>query len=213
KSGLFFEYVRLLKETSPKHFLLENVRMKKEHQDSISSILGCEPIVINSQLVAPHLRHRLYWTNIPNITQPKDLGLKLNDFLIDGFSDRDKARTLLESDSRPLSTPIKMCHRYFNTGFTTLIFRSEKHYTNIKKHFDINFKGKSAKEIDILIEGMDLSLYNGVRYMNNREREACQTVPQGYTDNLTQNESACVLGDGWTVDVIAHIFKNIKNEN
>ena len=55
-----------------------------------------------------------------------------------------------------------------------------------------------------------LSLFDGVRYMNNRERESCQTVTPGYTDSLSQNEAACILGDGWTVDVITHIFKNIK---
>jgi DNA (cytosine-5)-methyltransferase 3A len=210
KSGLFFEYVRLLKACRPKYFLLENVRMKKEHQDFVSSIIGCEPVVINSELVAPHLRHRLYWTNIPNISTPVDKGLKLNDFLVDGFSDRDKARTLLESDSRPLSTPIKMCHRYFNTGFTTLIFKSEYHFNQLKRHFDENFKGKSAKEIDALAVEVDLSIYGGVRYMTSHEREACQTVPIGYTDGLTKNEAACILGDGWTVDVIAHIFKGIE---
>ena len=210
KSGLFFEYVRLLKETTPRHFLLENVRMKKEHQDFVSSIIGCEPIVINSELVAPHLRHRLYWTNIPFTEMPKDKGLKLNDALIKGYSDREKARTLLESDSRPLSTPIKMAHRYFNTGFTTLIFKDKNHYEQVYYHFKKHFKGKSAIEIDELSRNMDLSLYDGLRYMNNREREACQTVPQGYTDNLTPNEAACILGDGWTVDVIAHIFKGLK---
>lgn len=207
KSGLFFEYVRLLKAIKPKYFLLENVRMKKEHQDFISSIMGCEPIVINSELVAPHLRHRLYWTNIPFTEMPKDKGLKLNDFLINGYSDREKARTLLESDSRPLNTPIKMAHRYFNTGFTTLIFESKEHYKLIKEHFDKYFKGKSAKEIDELSRNMDLSSYNGLRYMTNREREACQTIPRGYTDSLTKNEAACILGDGWTVDVIAHLLK------
>ena len=210
KSGLFFEYVRLLKATTPKYFLLENVRMKKEHQDFVSSIIGCEPIVINSELVAPHLRHRLYWTNIPFNEMPKDKGLKLNDFLMNGYSDREKARTLLESDSRPLSTPIKMAHRYFNTDFTTLIFQNKEHYNLIKEHFDKYFKGKSAKEIDDLSKCMDLSIYGGVRYMNNNEREACQTIPQGYTNGLTQNEAACILGDGWTVDVIAHIFKGIS---
>ena len=210
KSGLFFEYVRLLKATTPKYFLLENVRMKKEHQDFVSSIIGCEPIVINSELVAPHLRHRLYWTNIPFNEMPKDKGLKLNDFLINGYSDREKARTLLESDSRPLTTPVKMAHRYFNTGFTTLIFQSKEHYNLIKEHFDKYFKGKSAKEIDDLSKNMNLSFYNGLRYMNNRERESCQTIPIRYTDSLTQNEAACILGDGWTVDVIAHIFSFLR---
>ena len=210
KSGLFYEYIRILKETNPKYFLLENVRMKKEHENIINELLNCSPIVINSELVAPHLRHRLYWTNIPFDKMPEDKGLKLNDILINGYSDRDKARTLLESDSRPLSTPIKMAHRYFNKGFTTLIFKDKKHYEDIKNHFDTNFKGKSAKEIDDISKDMDLSLYNGLRYMNNKERESCQTIPAGYTDSLTQNEAACILGDGWTVDVIAHIFKGLK---
>ena len=157
------------------------------------------------------MRHRLYWTNIPSITQPIDRGLNLNEFLINGYSDREKDRTLLESDSRPLSTPIKMAHRYFNTGFTTLIFKDENHYLELKSHFDRHFKGRSAKEIDLLSKGMDLSVYDGIRYMNNRERECCQNVPMGYTDELTQNESACVLGDGWTVDVIARIFNSIES--
>ena len=210
KSRLFFEYVRLLNECKPKYFLLENVRMKKEHQDFVSSAIGCEPLIINSEFVAPQLRNRLYWTNIPCRQMPTDRGFNLNEFLIGGYSNRNKARALLESDSRPLSTPIKMAHRYFNTGFTTLIFKDKNHFEAIKNHFDIYFKGKSAKEIDEISKDMDLSLYDGIRYMTNRERESCQTVPLGYTDSLTPNEAACVLGDGWTVDVIAHIFKGIK---
>lgn len=208
KSSLFFEYVRLLRECNPKYFLLENVRMKKEHEDFISNMLRVKPIAINSSLVSAQLRHRLYWTNISNITQPEDKNIKLNDILENGFSDREKARALLESDSRSLTTPIKMAHRYFNTGFTTLIFKDKEHYMNIKKHFDANFKGKSAKEIDILSKNMDLSIYDGVRYMTKSEREKCQTMPEKYTEILSDNEAACVLGDGWTVDVIAHIFKN-----
>lgn len=143
---------------------------------------------------------------------PENKNLELNSFLISGYSDRKKARTLLVSDSRPLSTPIKMLHRYFNKGFTTLIFKSKEHYQEIKNHFDLNFKGLTAKEIDQFSKDMDLTLYDGIRYMLKSEREACQTVPIGYTNNLTENEAADLLGDGWTVDVIAHIFKNIKHE-
>lgn len=212
KSGLFYEYVRLLKECSPKYFLLENVKMKKEHQDLVSRELGCEPIVINSSALAPQLRHRVYWTNIP-IGPIEDKNINLNDILLGGYSDRQKARCLLESDSRPLTTPIKMVHRYFNTGFTTLIFKNKEHYEAIKGHFNTYFKGYSAKEIDLISRGMDLSLYEGVRYMTKREREACQTVPPGYTDTLSRDEGACLLGDGWTVDVIAHIFKGLPYAN
>jgi len=69
RSALFFEYVRILKETNPKYFLLENVRMKKEYQDVISEHLGVEPVMINSALVSAQNRVRLYWTNIPGIEQ------------------------------------------------------------------------------------------------------------------------------------------------
>jgi DNA-cytosine methyltransferase len=81
RSALFFEFVRLLKECKPKYFLLENVRMKKEYQDVISEHLGVEPIMINSALVSAQNRVRLYWTNIPNITQPEDKGIVLKDIL------------------------------------------------------------------------------------------------------------------------------------
>jgi len=96
RSALFFEFVRILKEVKPKYFLLENVRMKKEFQavisEQISSIypectngglFGIEPILINSALLSAQNRNRLYWTNIPNIEQPEDVGLVLRDVLED----------------------------------------------------------------------------------------------------------------------------------
>ena len=212
KSSLFFEYVRLLKECNPKYFLLENVRMKKEHEDFISNKLGVKPIIINSSLVSAQLRHRLYWTNIPNITQPEDKKIILNDVLDCGYSDRYKARVLLESDSRPLKSPIKMAHRYFNTGFTTLIFKNKEHFYEVKKHFDLHFKGKTAKEIDLISKNIDLSIYGGVRYLTKNEREKCQTMPEKYTEILSDNDASCVLGDGWTVDVVAHILKGITED-
>ena len=211
KSGLFYEWLRLKNETKPKYFLLENVRMKKEHQNIISKELGCEPIIINSRLYSPQLRHRLYWTNIPLINQTYS-NIDLNDILENGFSDRKKARCLLESDSRPLSTPIKMFHRYYSTGFTTLIFKTERHYHNCVNHYNFHFKGMSAKDIDNHIHNsnIDLSVYEGVRYLTPQEREDCQTVPRGYTKGLTDNQISCILGDGWTINVIAHIFKGLK---
>lgn len=66
KSGLFFEYIRLLQEVKPRYFLLENVAsMKKADRDEITRIIGVEPIMINSSLVSAQNRKRLYWTNIP----------------------------------------------------------------------------------------------------------------------------------------------------
>ena len=214
KSGLFYEYYRFLNKT--KYFLLENVgSMSNKDRDIITELLGIEPVKINSKIVSPQLRNRLYWTNIPNITQPKDKKILLNDILTDGWSDRKKARCLLESDSRPVTTPIKMFHRYYSTGFNTMIFKSKEHFNDCTEHYEKHFKGLSAKEIDkkLTKKNTNISVYNGIRFMDQRELEICQTVPEGYTNILTRHEAAGLLGDGWTVDVIAHILKGLLDEN
>ena len=79
RSSLFFEYVRLLRECTPKYFLLENVKMKKEYEDVITDFLGVSPVKINSSLVSAQNRERLYWTNMPIKTMPEDKGLTLKD--------------------------------------------------------------------------------------------------------------------------------------
>ena len=88
RSKLFFEYVRVLnecREINPDiYFLLENVRMSNKSKDVITKYMGVEPININSALVSAQSRNRLYWTNIPNVTQPQDRGIMLKDILIDG---------------------------------------------------------------------------------------------------------------------------------
>jgi len=160
--------------------------------------------VINSKDVSGQLRYRLYWTNIP-FTHPEDKEVTLQECLDYGYTDREKSRCLLESDSRPSATPVKMFHRYYSTGFTTLIFKDKEHYDLCRSHYDLNHKGKKAIEI---LESDPV--YDGVRYLNQNELERLQTVPVGYTQSLTRNQSACLLGDGWTVDVIAQFFTNIK---
>jgi DNA (cytosine-5)-methyltransferase 3A len=124
----------------------------------------------------------LYWTNIPNVKQPDDKGITLQSILTSGYTDREKARALLVSDSRPLTDKKRMMHRYRDTGFTTIIWE--------EKNND-----------------------DSIRYMNQTELERCQNVPEGYTKCLTRNEAANVLGDGWTCDVITHIFKNLITQN
>jgi len=91
RSKLFFEFKRLLEECNPKYFLLENVKMKREWADIITRFLGVEPIEINSALVSAQRRIRLYWTNIDNITQPKDKGILLKDIIEDGEVERNKS--------------------------------------------------------------------------------------------------------------------------
>ena len=171
KSSLFYHYYRLLNELKPKYFLLENVKMKKADQAKLSELLGVEPIAINSSLLSAQNRPRLYWTNIPNIVAPDDKGINLNDILEDGYSPRDKARCLLVSDSRPLTTPIKMFHRFYAKAFTTLIFRDQKHYEQCKDYYDSHFRGMAAKDIVC-----SSPIFDGVRYPNKAERsyKLCQ---------------------------------------
>lgn len=184
KSGLFYEYVRLLNEVKAYNpdvmFLLENVKMKKEYQDIISDILGVEPIAINSKLVSAQMRNRLYWTNIPNVTVPEAVDVELKDILTDGYTTKKKAYCLLESESRPQSTNWKRFRRWRKKGFVNIVFETE-----------------------------DLNIFKN-RILNQTELERLQNIPEGYTKSLTRNESASLIGDGWTVNVITHIFKNIQ---
>ena len=161
-------------------FLLENVKMKKEYQDIISDILGVEPIAINSKLVSAQMRNRLYWTNIPNVTVPEAVDVELKDILTDGYTTKKKAYCLLESESRPQSTNWKRFRRWRKKGFVNIVFETE-----------------------------DLNIFKN-RILNQTELERLQNIPEGYTKSLTRNESASLIGDGWTVNVITHIFKNIQ---
>lgn len=180
RSGLFLECYRVLKEVSPTWFLLENVAsMKDEDRDILTEFMGVAPIRINSKLVSAALRDRYYWTNIEGITQPEDKGITLQSILTSGYTDREKARALLVSDSRPLVDKQKMLHRY--KKFTTIVWEEK---------------------------GND----DSIRYLNQTELERCQTVPDGYTKCLTRNEAADVLGDAFTVDVIAHILSFINTQ-
>ena len=180
RSGLFFECYRILQEVQPTYWLLENVAsMKDEDRDCLTKFMGVEPIRINSKLVSPALRDRYYWTNINGITQPEDKGIILQSILTSGYTDREKARALLVSDSRPLTDKKRMLHRY--KKFTTIVWEEK---------------------------GND----DSIRYLNQTELERCQTVPEGYTKCLTRNEAADVLGDAFTVDVIAHIFSFMNTQ-
>lgn len=179
KSKLFFEFVRIFNEMKPKYFIFENVGgIKDDDKHIISKLLGVKPIRINSKLLSPALRNRLYWTNI-EVYQPKDKGVKLQDVLTSGYTDREKARALLASDSRPLRDKTRMMHRYRKTGFTTVIFE------------DKNLTKESA------------------RYMNQIELERCMGLPDNYTKCLTRNQAAYHIGNGWTVPVITHIINSI----
>jgi DNA (cytosine-5)-methyltransferase 3A len=186
KSKLFWEFVRILNEVKPKYFLLENVVMKKEWQDVISEAVGVKPIKINSALLSHQRRNRLYWTNIPGITQPNDLDLDFRD--------------IIEQNVHP---------KYNLTKRAVERVREKQGYDLVAKKakclFATYYKNNSNSREGQIVE------QNGVlRRLTPNECEILQTVPLNYTDCLSDTQRYKTLGDGWTVDVIAHIFERLK---
>lgn len=199
KSKLFYEYLRLKKEVAPTYFLLENVHMRESSEYQLSSYLGVKGLRINSNLVSFQDRKRIYWTNIPNVTIPIDREIDFQDYI-----DTDVSR-LEEAKVNP--TPYRI--RMWNDG-------NGKGKQNELIHCD-NITNKH--KIHTLTRKQDRSPNSGLiaykdfcRFLTRRELEDAQTVPHGYTDCVSYNQAQDLLGDGWTIDVIAHILQNIKDE-
>jgi len=191
KSGLFWEFVRVLNELKEKNpdilFLLENVKMKKEWQNIISDALDVKPIEINSRLVSAQNRPRLYWTNIPNITQPKDKKLKLKDVLekkVDNKFYLSEAAVTRITGSK------------FGREFATI--DTEKTRTLTAGYYKIPSDGAYFSEGE------------RKRKYTPKEFERLQTLPEDYTKGLSNSQRYKTIGNGWTVDVISHIFSHIS---
>jgi len=218
RSALFFEYVRLLNECKPKYFLLENVNMKQEYQDVITSYLGVKPIKINSSLVSAQNRIRLYWTNILDVDQPEDKGLLLQDVLENDYADRDKSfyldanyfkggnlKSYFEKHRRQLVfSKNGLCH----VGDADLKGNEsiKRVYHREGKAPTLTTMGGGHREPKVLLD------LNSYRKLTPLECERLQTVPDNYTAHVSNTQRYKMLGNGWTVDVIAHIFKGLKNE-
>lgn len=225
RSNLFFEFVRLLKECKPKYFLLENVRMKQEHQDIISGFLGVQPVKINSSLVSAQNRVRLYWTNIPEIKQPKNKEIMLRDILETGVVDRDKSFCLDANYWKGTTL-----EQYITKSRRQVVFteRRTEEAKKIRKEFrdkyGRDFSPRRAKEMAPREDGkmncltatyslkehvlLDESLF--FRKLTPIECERLQTVPDNYTEGVSNSQRYKMLGNGWTVDVIAHIFNALR---
>jgi len=188
ESRLFWEYIRLLDEVKPKYYLLENTHGNKEATNTITETLGIKPISINSKLVSAQNRPRYYWTNIPDIKQPLDKGITTNDiFDYSGvLADECRVKWLnSESGKKSVENGYTKVNPYPKSGCLTALGH---------KKWNENY------------------LYrDGVyRYLSQTEIEKLQTLPIGYTKILSYDEAYDCIGDGWTVDVIAHILKNIE---
>jgi len=232
RSRLFFEFVRLLNEIKPKYFLLENVKMKQEYQDVISRFLGVQPIEINSAKLSAQNRRRLYWTNIPNIKQPEDMGLTLKDIIQDGMAGEKRVlktvrnkRHLRGLERKGLTATATMYKGAGNNGTTIIPVQGciqvgeadLKGHDLLKRVYSIEGKGLTVtansggnQEPKI---SEDLETW---RKLTPLEVERLQTVPDEYTlvpfgkRMMSTSRRYQLLGNGFTVKVISHILKNME---
>ena len=208
RSKLFFEYKDILgkirAENKDVKFLLENVVMKKEYVNIISSYLGVTPVLIDSSLVSAQMRKRLYWANW-EIAQPDDKGIKLSDIIENGIVENEKAYCLTCRGGN--------ARDYFKKHQTNIVFMSNasgKYLVDAGKISMVFDKSpdKSVYRFDVRIPD---GRYN-IRMLSEIECERLQTVPDNYTAAVGKTQRLNQLGNGWTVDVIAHILEQLKNQ-
>lgn len=243
RSRLFFEFVRAKRESRPKYFLLENVKMKKEYEDVITEYLGVEPIEINSSLVSAQRRKRLYWTNIPGVHLPADKGILLKNIVHENEPDPpanlDDYKVPFDDTFQILNSEVQkgkigyfrkdsQANRVYSIhgkavtlcgeagggaakmgqylfGCITpdrLVKRqNDQRFNDGKKFYTLTAQDRHG----ILIDGY-------IRKLTPIECERLQNLPDNYTlaDGVPDPQRYKTLGNGWTVDVIAHIFDNLQ---
>lgn len=195
---LFSQYVRALKETKVKYFLYENnYSMSKDIKEEITKALGVEPIYINSELVSAQHRKRLYWTNIPNVKQPNDKGILLKDIIESGQVDRNKSLCIARRTVGNQGSQSYMRRRYFGKSFAQMVFE--------------NCTPQSQKELWKADPQKEFETEGYIRPLTILEMERLQTLPDNYTkiEGVSDIQRGEAIGNGWTVDVIAHIFKGL----
>ena len=163
--------------------------MKNSERDIISEILGIQPIMINSATITAQNRRRYYWTNIPQIHILKSKNIKIKDI----------AESNVE-DKYYLSE--KMINNFINSKsqfkFKPCTLADDKLPTLTARYFKM---GKTDPYIQD---------EKGIRKLTPIECERIQTMPENYTKGISNTQRYKCLGNGWTVDVIAHIFKGLK---
>ena len=190
QSQLFYEYLRLLKELKPKYFLLENVVPIGNWKQVMDEHIGIEGIQINSSLFVPQNRKRIYWTNIPfEMPIQKEYVFNFDENVSEKYFANSN---ILENEERlrfVLNSKNKLCG-----CLTEAIARNG-----------------SSKEYMRWI-GWVYNNTNEFRKPTPVECERLQGVRQNYTDCVSDTQRYKMLGNGWTVDVIAHIFSFLKRE-
>lgn len=235
RSKLFFEFVRLKNECKPKYFLLENVKMKKEYEDIITEHLGVKPIAINSGLFSAQDRKRIYWTNINFNKLPEENKLTVEDILeeeVDAKYFIDPKRSIIICENEVKRRKIAFIgsnsqgNRIYNIHGKSVCLCGEGGGLGAKTGLyalpcltpDRLEKRQNGRRFKLphnkfyTLTAMDrhgILTDNFIRKLTPIECERLQTVPDNYTSIASDNQRYKMLGNGWTVDVIAHIFSGL----
>jgi site-specific DNA-cytosine methylase len=200
RSKLFFEFVRLKNELKPKYFLLENVRMPDDIADAIDDLLGVKRIYIDSRNFTGMIRKRYYWTNIP-IGEIPTKNVVIEDLLDDEPFDRDLNFFLDRTKYKPTTS---------YDGIITINPRDNKGKQTWQRGRVYDVKGSCPTICASLFDLNITKDHKTWRKLTINECERLQGVPKDYTSTVSKNERGKQLGNGWTVDVIAHIFGGLS---
>ena len=225
RSGLFWEYVRILKEVKPKYFVLENVNlMPKEAKQIISETLGVEPIMINASLVSAQIRKRLFWVGKlvgdnyvkVDICLPGDREIYLKDIILDGHTDDLKSLCTTASYYK------KNYQNFIKKRDGQMIVReaTKKGYAvaNDGDSIDLSFpnsktrRGRVGNKVKNLMTSQNIAVYtkDELRKLHPIECERLQSLPDNYTEGISNSQRYKALGNGFNCEVIKHILKNLK---
>lgn len=196
RSKLFFEFVRLKNECNPKYFLLENVKMKKEYEDIITGYLGVKPLRINSLLVSAQNRERLYWTNIPVNSLPENRRITIADLV--GVEVEEKSDAV-----------IVVNNIYPKKGQNGNVYALKGKSKTLSAGVGITGNGIGSSNAPKI----EWNNEQGWRRLTALECERLQTVPDNYTKVVSDTQRYKMLGNGWTVDVIAFILSHLNAGN
>lgn len=215
RSKLFFEYVRIKEYIKPKYFLLENVPMKKEHEKVITDFLQVEPLKIDASLVSAHGRTRLYWTNIPFTNDIKKKDITLND-IIDFSVDKGFPEQKFSDSSSCKERMIKATRNGDEKAYSMTATMHKGMAANGITNVFYEIGRDKLLDTETLRSVLSNKKLNNKKYtwrkITPTECEKIQTVPIGYTEGVSNTQRYKMLGNGWTVDVIAHILSGLNSK-